>query len=216
MERKHFFHRYSRVIHRLGLGSIAFGIFAALAKAWATYLFGPENIIREETALVQLTPVEVRPTTIDDLLRTSPISLADWQSKVEEFGKTPAQRERQFREFLGREVIWEGFVDQINPIPDGVKEGPGSILMMHESYAALHSQAVLSAPRVRCWCPPETARKIEKLSRGEWIVVRGELKNPIMLGTALGTDLSNCQLITSNKERSPQIALESESNSVLR
>ncbi|HWL08034.1 MAG TPA: hypothetical protein VNQ76_06510 [Planctomicrobium sp.] len=216
MSRKLLFRRYSRVLQRLGIGSVAFGIVAALTRAWATYWLGPDYVLKGDPVPVQTVVAAAIPTTVDELLKTSPISLADWQTRVEQTGRTPEQRERQFREYLGREVIWEGFVDQINPLPEGHKEGPGSILIMHESHAALHSQAILGPPSVRCWCPPETTQKLKNLSRGQWIVIRGELKSNIMLGTALGTDLSNCELITAGEIRNVQTALDASHSTVVR
>gem|GEM_PF-1994201 len=212
MDRKAFFRRSSRIAQQLGIGSIAVGILAALAKAWATYWLGPSVTVRD-TPVVTL-PAEVSPATVEDLLKSSPISLSDWQTRVEQQlavsadGSRPKmtaeQRERLFRDYLGKEMIWEGFLDKANP--ESPESGTG-IIILQESYAALHSNAILGPPFVRCWCPTDAVKRIADAERGTWVVIRGRLKNPILLGSLMCTDLEGCEVITSSKVRNVETAL---------
>ncbi len=220
MGRKAFFTQYWPYIQRLGIGSVIFGAIAALTKVWVEHWLGPAAFVRE-------TPVEIRmvsaavpsmatsplpestPGTVEALISNSPITLAEWQTRVERKYESAAQRERQFREFLGKEMTWEGYFDQLNPLPDHVEGAPGFVLIMHESYAALHSDAPLPPPSVRCFCSAETGKKLARAKRGEWIVIKGLLSNPLLTGTVLCTDLTQCELIAHSPVRNVNIAAES-------
>ncbi|WP_437191961.1 hypothetical protein [Planctomicrobium sp. SH527] len=205
MDRKTFFRRYSRSIQRLGLGSLAVGIVAAILKAWLTHWLGPSSLaVKPEPVVAEVQKVE----TVEDLLNSSPISLMEWQISVEKRYGTEAERERQFRNYLGKEMIWEGYFDQLNPIPKENSNAPGFVLVMQESRAALDSKSLLGPPFIRCWCPVGAEKELSSLKRGEWIVIRGRLKNPTLLGSVLCTDLDACELVATQEVRHVEMTLD--------
>ncbi|SFJ09005.1 hypothetical protein [Planctomicrobium piriforme] len=206
MDRKQGLRKYSRVLNKLGFTSLFLGIVAALAKAWVTHWLGPSSAAVEKTPVVATAPA---PVTVEQLLASSPISLMEWQVAVEQKYETPAQRERAFRNYLGREVVWEGFFDAFHKLPADNPAAPGCTLIMHENFAALSSNSLLGPPFIRCWCPADMEPQLAKLQRGEWIVMRGQLKDPMLLGTVLCTDLTECQLVTSRSVRDVKVALDS-------
>lgn len=207
MDRKMFFRRYSRAIQRLGLGSLACGIVAAIVKAWLTHWFGPSSLAVPPEPVPVVAEVQ-KAETVEDLLKSSPISLMDWQVSVEKQYRTEAERERQFRNYLGKEMVWEGYFDQLNPIPKENPASPGFVLVMHESRAALHSQALLGPPFIRCWCPVSAEKELKSLKRGDWIVIRGRLRNPTLLGSVLCTDLDTCELVAAQEVRHVEMSLD--------
>jgi len=214
----------ARFFNRLGVTSLFLGIGAALIKAWVTYWLGPGHGPRPEpvqTAVVQ-TPAAAtvkKPRTVEDLLLESPVSLTQWQTEIEQYraasvssnglgGETPEQRERRFRPWFGKVVTWEGYFKQFNahPHPEAPQQ-PCCTLIMHESYASLHSDSLLGPPFIRCFLPISAQSQLSQLKAGQWIVVRGRLSNPLLAGSLLCTDLTECQLVAESEIRSVEMAV---------
>lgn len=158
-------------------------------------------------ALVQAAAAEPAPRTIENLLQRSPVSLMHWQQLVEQSRGTQVERERQFREYLGREVVWEGYFDEVNRNQHSATPERAYVLILHESYAALNSQSLLGPPSIRCYLPESAAPELEQLRRGEWIVVRGVPGDPLMSGSLLCTDLEPCELLAHGRVRQVQLAV---------
>jgi hypothetical protein len=216
--------RYSKLAHRLGLSSLVIGIGAAVIKAWVTHWLSPGPITPATPpaapAVVAMAsaaaPAVSKQKTVEDLLASSPITLMDWQIAVEQKYDTPAQRERQFRNYLGREVVWEGYFDQSHQLPGDTPERTGYTLILQESRAALFSQKPLGPPSVRCWCPESAGPQLAKLERGQWLVVKGRLKSPLLLGSLLCTDLSDCEIVATSDIRNVEMALSPEQGTIQR
>ena len=201
-----------RVINRLGITSLALGIGATVIKAWAAYWLGPAALSPKQPAQAPVAAAmapapEISPRTIEDLLETSPISLADWQANVERIYETNSQRERVFRKYLGKEVVWEGYFDQFHEVAEPQDAEHACTLIVHESRSTLFEKRLLGPPTIRCWLPASAAVSLKQLERGDWIVIRGQINDPLLAGSLLCTDLEQTEILISNKIRAAETAL---------
>jgi len=201
-----------RFVNRLGISSLILGVGAALIKAWATYWLGPAALLPRNEPVAPVTASiadqdEIRLRTVEDLLAASPISLADWQANVEQRYETAAQRERAFRQYLGKQVVWEGYFDQFHEVADPQDEAHGCTLIVHESRSTLFEGRPLGPPTVRCWLPKGAGQSLKQVERGDWIVIRGRLNNPLLAGSLLCTDLEQGEVVLSGKVRAVETAL---------
>ncbi|WP_437228542.1 hypothetical protein SH661x_000960 [Planctomicrobium sp. SH661] len=208
MEQKSQVRKTIRIINRLGISSLFLGIAAALIRAWVTHWLGPTSgpaVAPTQTAMI----VEEKLQTVEDLLSTSPVSLMEWQSNVEQRYDSAAQRERAFRNYIGKQVVWEGYFDQFNLVAEPRDEQSAGVLIMQESHAALFEKRLLGPPSVRCFLPKSAAASLSQLEKGDWVVVRGRLGDPKMAGNLLCTDLSECEVIASSHVRAVETVLGS-------
>ena len=229
--------RVSRVIQNLGLGSLAVGVLAGVLKAWVTYWLGPGQweskphvppaaaVVYEEESVASASErtakAEPLPEvfTVETLLKASPIELMDWQRKVESVTAddlSPVEQERLFRDYVGKEVVWEGFFDQCNP--DTLSDDPGKhlVLVMQESRWALSANTLLGPPFIRCLIPASNQQMVSNLEKGDWIAVRGRISNPVLAGTLLCTDLKPCEILATGKVRNVEVAVETDKSRVVR
>ena len=217
------FRKSLRLMNRLGLSSLVLGICAALLKTWATYWLGPPAVIPDPVAS-PATPVvtaaipeeKLRPRTVEDLIAASPISLTDWQIHVEQRYETAAQRERTFRPYLGKQIVWEGYFDQFHEVSRPEDSHHACTLILQESRSALSERQLLGPPSIRCWLPVSAIPKLQQLQRGDWVVIRGRLNNPLLAGSLLCTDVEETELIASHRIRAVETALSSSDTPLLR
>lgn len=210
------FRKSFRLINRLGVSSLLLGIGAGLIKAWAMFYLGPGSLAPQSAAdspppaVAAVDVSQTRPSTVEDLLAGSPVTLADWQTKVEQRYETASQRERAFRNYLGKEVIWEGYFDQFHEVAEPRDAEHACTLIVHESRATLFEKRLLGPPTVRCWLPVTAVDSLKTLQRGDWIVVRGRLNDAMLAGSVLCTDLDQTTLVISSSNRAVETALSQE------
>lgn len=159
-------------------------------------------------AVNQIWPSTEAPIDINEIVKQSPISLQRWQEMTVQLNSAPGEvRERIFDDYRGETVVWVGYFDQFR----SHTKSPGSSqtaisLIMYDSVMSLESKQPLGTPFVRCFFSQSQLPAIEKLRRGQRVVVRGTLANPTLLGSMLATDLNVCELLATEDD-SQELAL---------
>lgn len=208
---------WTRFANQLGLGTFIAGVAAGLIKAWITFWLGPgahfrpsqptpPPVIATDSAAATTAP---EPQSIAALLKTSPISLVDWQQRVEQRYPDMVSRERAFREFSGRDVVWEAYFSAVHPVSEGATSERAYSVVLYESRTTIFAERpLLGPPFIRCLFPESAGPQLQKLKPGDWVVVRGRLSNPVLTGTVLCTDLEPVTLVAAERVRNVDLALE--------
>jgi hypothetical protein len=173
------------------------GVAVAIAGAWGVRWLGPSP---NPSPLVVPGPggsgtTAGGPQEIEELLKESRISFADWQALVKQTVGLD-QRRQIFERYRGARVTWRGYFDMVNPIRaeyDASRAGD-FLLVMYESRQTLESQALGRAPAL-CIFPGESSDGLQELQRGAEIVVQGTFAAERLHGELLGTRLYDCRLI---------------------
>jgi hypothetical protein len=182
------------------------GVLVTVVGGWAAHWLGPAPAPDPIPRPAPEPVAKSSPPTIARLLSDSPVSLARWQFDAEDRMRSAADRARLFGEHLGRQVVWEGFFDSFHPVREGATANNRYTLIMYDTQRSLNSEQVLGPPFVRCWLPAEAGPQLEQLKRGQWIVVRGTLADPRLLGSLLCTDLRVCKVLAAGDQRNVQMA----------
>ena len=148
-------------------------------------------------ATAQRTVPKVSNTSIQNQLASSPVDLITWVSMSSSV-LSLEERENLFSPFFGKQVTWEGYYGGHRSVQSSVGHINHYTLTLYDSLNSSRwkiAGRALPPPTIQCWLAPSSARLLEALKPGQRIVVRGLLKNKTMLGSAMGTDLMQCEIL---------------------
>lgn len=160
------------------------------ASASTSPLAAPASVTASNPTL-KSSPAKI---DLEQLLKQSPISFADWRAMVRE-NYSYEQRLAIFGGDLGKRVVWQGVFDQYNLITLAeVHRDDAYILVMYANEADRRASPLRPGPAL-CHFPAIAKRKLSELRAGQQIVVSGVIGNPQLTGQLLGTELQNCELV---------------------